>query len=179
MAKMKPNKCQLVQLNVTFDQVLLIRRRLTWKVSATAILVASSSFSMNQDFILRKSFSTDESFAVFNKCPIDIAYIFRIAGFRSVRPKTNAAKILPVYWKYKTDLFYDMSVWPDGYIICLIFGHLKQWTFAQYPKKMPKWVRNYAKWTIKCMSKAFKILPNLVTLDVNFIALDDEHCVHD
>jgi len=70
-------------------------------VRATAILAASSSFSMNHDFILTKSFSTDESLAVFNKWPMEVAYIFRIAGFRSDNPNTNAAKILPVYYKKK------------------------------------------------------------------------------
>lgn len=64
---------------------------------ATAILALSSSFSMNQDFIFEKSFSTEESLAVFKRCPIDMAYIFRMAGFRSESPNTNAARILPVY----------------------------------------------------------------------------------
>ena len=35
------------------------------------------------------------------------------------------------------------SVRPDGFFICSIFGHLKQWKFAQWSKKLSNQIKNY------------------------------------
>ena len=51
---------------------------------------------MYQVLSLVKSFSTEESFAVFIKWPIEDAKVLRTAGFLSPRPATKAARILPV-----------------------------------------------------------------------------------
>ena len=64
-------------------------------------------------------------------------------------------------------------VWPDGCIICSIFGHLQSWKLAQWQKRIAKVGSNFCQTINKPLQnrpKLFKywhdctISPNLVTL---------------
>ena len=67
------------------------------------------------------------------------------------------------------------TVWPDGWIICSVFGYLRQWQFSQQyflPKKLKNcqiisifWKKNIAQLLVK-ISQSCEISTNLVTLAV-------------
>ena len=70
-------------------------------------------------------------------------------------------------------------VWPDGYVICSIFGHLQQWTFAhnlhtKFAEVGSKFCPMLNKFSNKSQSlvKCFQsgeISPHMVTLPVTHV----------
>ena len=48
----------------------------------------------------------------------------------------------------------SQPVWLDSYLIISIFGHLEQWNLPKIMKYLPKYVHNFAKYTIATELKA-------------------------
>ena len=98
---------------------------------------------------------------------------FRVLTWKLYRAKPYPWHAIPYY------LPTIPPVWPDGYIICLKFGHLEQWKFAlqckilakvrsQFCQILNSYLRNGSR--LFKFGLSGKMLPNLVTLHTTYLS---------